>query len=79
MGVNEVINGSAYGNSHAVNTITLNKVLNQSILGSDGAKYMSSGGNYISLNNSGVFEVICNNYGFKIDENGIHVKKPNGN
>jgi hypothetical protein len=23
--------------------------------------------------------VICNNYGFKIDENGIHVKKPNGN
>lgn len=59
-------------------TITINEVLNQSIIGSDGAKYMSTGGNYISIKNSGEFELVCTPYGFKVTSEGIFAQKQTG-
>ena len=66
-----------WSNNQQPNKIHVNEISSQSVVGSDGAKYMSTGGNYISLKNSGEFEVSCGLYGFKITSEGIFAKKQN--
>lgn len=56
--------------------IILSKLTNQSFLGSDGAVYMTSSDQFVSMLNSGEFMTSCGNYGIKIDSTGIYFKTP---
>lgn len=71
---------SVYGVTFSIlgdDEIILSKLTNQSFLGSDGAVYMTSSDQFVSMLNSGEFMTSCGNYGIKIDSTGIYFKTPN--